>query len=409
MTNFELPVALRYLTARRKQAMISVITAISVIGVAAGVMALIVALAINNGFRGTLQRNLLGAMAHVSVLEKNPVYGIAGWREVLGKVSRLPEVVEASPTLYGSVYLPSPTQPSGAVLKGIPPENLERFELLRKLKHGAAANWSESRGRPGIILGARLAENTGFKVGDLVTVLSPQGELTPFGARPSTHYFRLTGIFESGFHDLDSTWAFTTLEAMQRVLGVDDVVNAIELRIGDIDRAGEVAAAVERVAGPKLGATTWMEQNRHILGALRMERVVTVITIGLIQMVAALNILISLVMMVMEKHRDIALLMSMGARPRQIRNIFLLEGALIGAAGTVIGLIGGYGLSYLADRHQWIRLDQEVYALSYVPFEPRFIDGLWVPVAAIAVSLLATLYPARSATRIVPAEALRYE
>ncbi len=409
MRHFELFVALRYLTARRKQAVISIITAISVAGVAAGVMALIIALAINNGFRGTLQRNLLGAAAHVSVQERTPGFGIAEWRALLAKLETIPGVTQVTPTLYGSVYVASPSQPAGAVVKGIPPDSLGRFEVLGKLKEGSPASWQEFKGRPGIILGSKLAQSTGFKVGDQITVLSPQGEMTPFGSRPSSHYLRVTGVFESGFYDLDSTLAFTTIATMQRILGVEDVVNAIELRLRDPDRAEEAARDAERIGGERFAATHWKEQHRHILGALKMERVVTVITIGLIQMVAALNILISLVMMVMEKHRDIAILLSMGARREQIGRIFRLQGVIIGAAGTVLGLIAGYSLSYLADRGRWIQLDDTVYALAYVPFEPRLIDGLWVPAAAILVSFLATIYPARSATRIAPAESLRYE
>jgi lipoprotein-releasing system permease protein len=242
-----------------------------------------------------------------------------------------------------------------------------------------------------------------------IVVISPYGEMTPFGMRPSYHRFRVAGIFESGFYELDAHWAFTSLESAQKVLGLADVVNAIELRLDDVDAAPEVAEAAAPLLGPKLAATTWMEQNRQLLGALRLERVVTVITIGLIQLVAALNILITLVMMVMEKHRDIAILMSMGCRRRQIRNIFVLQGALIGAVGSVLGLAAGYTLCGLADRYRWIRLDEEIYSLSYVPFDPRWIDGVWVPAAAILVSLLATVYPARAAARIAPAEALRYE
>jgi lipoprotein-releasing system permease protein len=242
-----------------------------------------------------------------------------------------------------------------------------------------------------------------------IVVVSPQGELTPLGPRPSYHRFRVVGIFESGFYELDAHWAFTTLQAAQRVLAVQDVVNALELRLDDIDAAPEVAAEAEKIAGPGLGATTWMEQNRQILNALRMERVVTVITIGLIELVAALNILITLVMMVMEKQRDIALLVAMGARLEQIRKIFILQGVTIGVVGSVLGLAAGYSLSFLADKYRWIRLDEEIYSLSYVPFDPRWIDAIWVPAAAILVSFLATLYPARAATRIAPAEALRYE
>jgi lipoprotein-releasing system permease protein len=219
----------------------------------------------------------------------------------------------------------------------------------------------------------------------------------------------VVGIFESGFFDLDSAWAFASLPAVQKVLSLQDVVNAIEIKLDDIYRAAEVARAVESAIGPQYAATPWMEQNRQILNALKMERAVTVVTIGLIELVAALNILITLVMLVMEKYRDIALLMSMGARPEQIARIFMAQGLIIGVLGIALGLVCGYSLCYLADRYQWIRLDQEVYAFSYVPFDPRWVDGLWVASAALLVSFLATLYPARNATCVAPAEALRYE
>jgi lipoprotein-releasing system permease protein len=202
---------------------------------------------------------------------------------------------------------------------------------------------------------------------------------------------------------------FMDLAAVQKIFDVGDVLNSIELYLDDVDAAPQVAAAAEAVVGPKLAATTWQEQNRPLLNALRMERIVTVVSIGLIQVVAALNILIALVMMVMEKHRDIAILMSMGARARQIRRIFVWEGAMIGAVGTVIGLTTGYTICYFADKYQWLRLDEQVYSISFVPFTTRWVDGLWIAAAAMAVSLIATIYPARSATRIAPVESLRYE
>jgi lipoprotein-releasing system permease protein len=196
---------------------------------------------------------------------------------------------------------------------------------------------------------------------------------------------------------------------MQRLFGLGDVLNAIELYLDDPDTAPQVAAAAEPLIGSKLAANTWQEQNGQLLNALKMERVVTVVTIGLIQVVAALNILIALVMMVMEKHRDIAILMSMGARAKQIRRIFVWEGAMIGAVGTVIGLTVGYTICYFADKYQWLRLDEEIYSISFVPFTTRWEDGIWIAAAAIAVSLIATIYPARSATKIAPVESLRYE
>jgi lipoprotein-releasing system permease protein len=408
--SFELFVARRYLMAKRKQAVISVITAISVVGVAAGVMALVIALAINNGFRNTLQRNLVGATAHVTILEKEPGYGIREWREIIARVVSAPHVVSAAPTLYGSVFLAGPVQSSGAVVKGIAlGSGAPLPSFLAQLKQGTLAPLGEPEDPPGLILGSRLAQTTGLVLNARFTLISPQGEMTPFGPRPSYHWFRVVGIFESGLYDLDSGWAFTSIAAAQKVLALDDVVNAIELRVDDIYRAPEVARAVESMTGPKLAATHWMEQNKQLLGALKMEKAVTVVTIGLIQLVAAMNVLISLVMMVMEKHRDIAILMSMGARREQIRNIFMLQGVLIGVVGSVIGLAAGHILNYCADRYQWIRLSEEIYTIAFVPFEPRWIDSLWVAAAAILVSFIATLYPARAATRVTPVEALRYE
>jgi lipoprotein-releasing system permease protein len=407
--HFELFVAARYLRAKRKQSVISVITVISVIGVAAGVMALIIALSINNGFRGTLQRNLLGATAHVSILEKQPGPGIENWREITGRLRKLPHVTSASPSLYAQVMIVGPMQSPGAILKGIVPEAVPSSDILMNLKSGSADRLQDTSDLPGIILGARLAEHSGMMQDSVAQVLVPQGELTPFGPRPVSHRFRVVGIFESGFYEFDANWAYTSLEVEQKVLGVPDVVNSIELRLDDIYAAPEVAAAANVILDDSLAATDWMEQNRPILNALQLERVVTFITIGLIQLVAALNILIALIMAVMEKYKDIAILMSMGAKHQQIRKIFVLQGVLIGVVGSVIGLALGYTLSFLADKYHWIRLDQEVYSLAYVPFDPRAIDALWVAGLAILVSFIATLYPARNATRIVPVEALRYE
>ena len=406
---FELFIASRYLRAKRKQAVISVITVISIIGVAAGVMALVIGIAINNGFRNTLQASLLGATAHVMILEKEPAEGIANWKDLDAKLRTIPHVVNASPGLYGTVLLSGPLGglSSGAELKGVavdaPPD------MLRRLKEGSFAALKETSGLPGIILGTRLAQSTGMQLHAVANVISPQGELTPFGPQPTRYQFRVVGIFESGFYEIDSTYAFISLPSAQRVFDVGDVVNSVELRLDDIYKAPEVATAAEKIAGPKLVANTWMEQYRQILSALNMEKVVTAVTIGLIQLVAALNILITLIMMVMEKNRDIAVLMSMGAKRRQIRKIFVTQGVLIGAVGTVIGLALGYILSILADHYRWLSLNQDVYSLSYVPFNPRWQDGIWIAAVAIFVSFIATLYPAKRATSIAPVEALRYE
>ncbi len=409
-SSFELFVAARYLRAKRKQAVISVITVISIAGVAAGVMALVIAIAINNGFRNTLQRSLLGTTAHVMLLSKDAAQGIANWKQLDPELRKIPHVVNVGPGLYGPVMLTGPlggATAQGGVLKGVPVDTPP--DMLLHLKQGSFDALKNTSGLPRIILGARLAESTGMTLGSVVNVISPQGELTPFGPQITKYQFRVAGVFESGFYEIDSNYAFTSLPASQMVFDVGNMVSDIELHLDDIYQAPEVAKAAEKIAGPNFVANTWMEQYKQILSALSTEKVVTAVTIGLIQLVAALNILITLIMMVMEKNRDIALLMSMGAQRQQIRKIFLMQGMLIGFVGAVIGLVLGYGLSILADRFHWISLNQDVYSLSYVPFNPRLQDGVWILLTAIFISTIATLYPARSATTVTPVEALRYE
>jgi lipoprotein-releasing system permease protein len=408
---FELFVAARYLRARRKEAVVSIITVISVMGVAAGVMALVIALAVNNGFRVTLQHNLLGAMAHINVMPKQPGDGIDDWRGMAARLARLPHVRAVSPALYSEVFLTGPLQSTGALLKGIDPNSeLAISDTLRRLKAGSLDRLRDpAADPPGIVLGARLVEDTGMVLNSVINVVSPQGELTPFGARPSIRRFKVVGIFETGFYEIDDKWAFTSIAAEQRFLHIGDQVNQIELNVDNLDHAPSIAAEIQRAVGSAYTTTTWLERNKQLLGALNMERVVTIITIGLIELVAALNIFITLVMMVMEKYRDIAVLMSMGARPTQIRRIFMLQGVLIGIVGSAIGLVAGYAACYTAAKYRWPPLDPAVYALSYVPFNPRPIDALWIAAAAILVSFLATIYPSRNATRIAPAEVLRYE
>jgi lipoprotein-releasing system permease protein len=410
MSRFEWIVALRYLKAKRKQTVISVITVISVLGVAAGVTALIIALAINNGFQSTLQSSLLSATAHVSILERHPQFGIQNWQELIPRLRHIPHLVSVTPGLYGQVALKGPLVGAGAVLKGIPIESGAPVpELLRHLKAGSLSDFDSGTSPYPIILGSRLAEQTGVVLHSPVSVISYQGQLTPLGVMPSLFRFRVVGIFESGLYDLDSAWAFTSLPAAQRVLDLNDVVNTIELQLNDIFEAPKVAREAEQITGVKLIATTWMDQNRSLLNALRLEKVVSVITVGLIELVAALNILVVLVMLVMEKHRDIAILISMGARRQQVQRIFVLQGLIIGGIGCAMGLITGYAVAALFNHYRWLKLDEQVYALSYVPFQNHWTDGIWVAGLALLTSFIATLHPSRNASRIAPAEALRYE
>ncbi|HLG99450.1 MAG TPA: ABC transporter permease [Bryobacteraceae bacterium] len=406
--SFELFVAGRYLRAKRKQAVISVITVISIAGVAAGVMALVIAIAINNGFRGTLQRSLLGTTAHVMIQEKEPANGIENWKQLEPQLRQLRHVTTVTAGLYGTVLLSGPLggPASGAEVKGVPTDTPP--DILLHLKQGSFDALRNQAGIPGIILGIRLAQNTGMMLGTVINVISPQGPLSPFGMSPNYQRFRVVGIFESGFYEIDSAYAFCSLQSAERLFDVQNV-NSIELKLDDIYQAPEVAQAAQKIIGPRLVADTWMEHYKQILSALNSEKIVTAITIGLIVLVAALNILITLVMMVMEKNRDIAVLMSMGAKQQQIRKIFVLQGLLIGVVGTAIGLTLGYSLSILADRYHWIALNQEVYSFNYVPFNPHWQDGIWIAALAIFISFIATIYPARSATRVAPVEALRYE
>ncbi|MEO8593376.1 MAG: ABC transporter permease [Candidatus Solibacter sp.] len=408
MTRFELFVAGRYLRARRKEAVISVITAISVLGVAAGVTALVVALAVTNGFRNTLQRNLLGAMAHINIVPKTPGDGIENWQDMVERLRKLPRVTAVSPALYSPTFLQGPLQSKGAFIKGVDvPSELALSGTLRHLKAGSVDRLRDAQANPpGILLGTRMAEDLGMRVNDNIELLTE--EITPFGPRPIKRRFKVCGLFETGFFEIDDSWAYVEIDAAQKALSVDQI-NQIELNVDDLNRAGEVAQSIERLVGERYTTTTWMERNKQLLGALKMERLVTIIVISLIELVAALNIFITLVMMVMEKYRDIAVLMSMGARQEQIRRIFMLQGVLIGVVGSAIGLVMGHALCYFAGRYHWIRLEEAVYSMSFVPFEPQAADALWIAGLAIVVSFLATLYPARNATKIAPAEVLRYE
>jgi lipoprotein-releasing system permease protein len=410
MSRFEWMVALRYLRAKRKQTVISVITVISILGVGAGVAALIIALAINNGFQSTLQSTLLSATAHVSILARDQEYGIENWEQLIPKLVHIPHVVSASPGLYGQVALKGPIAGSGAVLKGVPLGNGAPVpEMLRHLKSGSLASFDKNGAEYGMVLGAKLAQQAGVMLDSPVTVISYQGELTPIGPVPSLFHFRVVGIFESGLYELDTEWAFTSLRAAQRVLDLNDVVNTIELRLDNIFEAPKVAQEAERIIGPKLIASTWMDQNRSLLNALKLEKVVSVITVSLIELVAALNILVVLVMLVMEKHKDIAILMSMGTRRTQIQRIFVLQGLIIGGVGCVIGLTAGYSVTALFNHYRWLKLDEQIYAISYVPFQNHWTDGVWVAAVALLTSFFATLHPSRNASRIAPAEAIRYE
>jgi lipoprotein-releasing system permease protein len=428
---FEFFIAARYLRAKRRQAVVGVITAISVIGVAAGVASLIIALAITNGMRRDLQERLVGSTSHVDLM-RVAGDGIRDWRPLLANLRTVPHVVAAAPGLYGQVLISKGARSGGGLVKGVIPADEKTVgDLLQSVVQGSASaleplargaapcadgtgprndcGGGVSREIPPIVIGQDMADTLGAKVGDGVLVTSPQGELTPLGLVPKYERFQVAGIFKSGFYQYDSSYAFLRLADAQSLFSEPDLISVISFKVDDLYHADRVGRAIEDAAGKGFQTTNWMEQNRELFRALKLEQVVTFIVLALIVCVAALNILIALTMMVMEKTRDIAVLMSFGVRADQVRRIFLMQGLLISVIGTVLGLIVGYGLSWLGGHYRFIRLDAAVYSIDYLPFAPRVLDAVIVAAVSLGVSLIATIYPSASAAKVLPAEALRYE
>ena len=417
---FELFVAARYLRAKRRQAVIGVITVISVVGVTAGVASLVIALSINAGFQKDLQDQLLGSQSHINLVRVQND-GIENWRELMTRLEKHPHVIGVAPAMYGQVLASHGARASGALLKGVIPEYENRVgELLKSVKFGSAASLEPcaaadeacktGKSLPPVVLGKDLAETIGATVGSTIMVVSPQGELSPIGLMPKYQQFKVVGIFRSGFYNYDSAWGFIRLSDAQRLFSLpDSVISVIEFKIDDLYKAEQVGNELEKEAGEGFAAKSWMEENRALFRALKLERVVTFLTIGLIVFVAALNILISLIMMVMEKTKDIAVLISMGAKKSQIRGIFMFQGVLIGVIGTTAGLVLGYAVAIAGAKYHFVALSSEVYSIDYLPFAPRVLDGVLIAAVALLISFVATLYPSWSAARVLPAEALRYE
>jgi len=312
--------------------------------------------------------------------------------------------------MYQTVLLSTGGRARGIVLKGIDPVlELRASDALQRMVEGSADFAADRDGFPALLVGEILANDLRISAGDFVTLTSPQGNLTPFGMVPRSKRFRVAGIFDSGFYDYDANWGFVTLASAQGMEGTGDVASLLEVRADRIDDANAVADRLRARAGPGFLTTTWSDENQALFKALSLEKLVTALFIGLITFVAGLNILVVLTMTVTDKARDIAILIAMGARRPQIRNIFMLEGLAVGLAGTLAGLVGGYGFAWIADHWKLIPLNPEIYAIPYVPFHSNGWDALWISGASVAICIAATLYPARAAARILPVDILRFE
>jgi lipoprotein-releasing system permease protein len=408
---FELRVALRYLKAQRKQAFISIISGVSVLGVAVGVMALMIALGLMTGLQGEIQSRILGATAHLSVL-RSQRDGMEEYRDVVETVRKVPRVQGAAPVIYGMVLLTSGVAAHPATIKGIDPaleasvteleDQVEKGELIELLAERAD-------GPPPILLGHDLAASLGALPGSVIQATSPNGRLTPGGILPRVASYKVMGTVRSGLYEYDSVFAYVPLAAAQKLFDQGDRASLVEVRIDDMYAVDTVGRAVLKALGPDYETSDWIRMNHSLFSALWLEKMAIGITIGLIVMVAALNIVATLILMVMEKHKDIAILVSMGASRAAIARIFMLQGSLIGAVGTAVGGSVGWLVCQVLDRYRLIRVPADVYQVSYVPFKLHGLDAACVIVGALLVCFLATIYPARGAARLDPAEALRYE
>jgi len=413
--SYELFIGLRYLKAKRKQTFVSLITFISIAGVMVGVTALIVVIAVMNGFKEDLRDKILGVTSHVVISRFDG--NIPKYLEVKEKVEEVSGVNAATPFIYTQVMISSRKAISGAVLRGIEPKSASKvINLPKNLRAGSleeleAENKPEGmRSTPGIILGNELARNIGASRGEPVTVISPLGRLTPLGRVPRSQTFRVAGIFDSGMYEYDSTIAYVSLWAAQRFLGIGDRVTGIEVRVDDIYSADRVAKAIGKALdGYPYWSRDWMRMNKNLFSALKLEKIVMFIILTLIILVAAFNIVGTLIMVVMEKTRDIAILKSMGATRRSIMKIFMIEGAVIGLVGTLLGLLGGYALCTLLATYKFIELPSDVYYISTLPVQMNPFDVAVIALAAIVITLAASVYPAWQASRLDPAEAIRYE
>ena len=407
--SFELFVALRYLFSRRKQTFIYVISAMSILGVALGVGALVVVLGVYNGLTTDMRDKLLGANSHAIVMsyvpsafENNP--------DLLDRVRAVEGVTGATPFIYTEVMLSSGGGVKGVVLRGIDPKTApSALSMLRQVRLGSVDDL-QREGTPGLIVGEELAKRLGLGIGSRVNLLSPSGQKTTSGYAPRIRPFEVVGIFKTGMFEYDSSLAFVTLQAARDVLGLpDNYISGVELTVADLFKADQTAALVSTELGSPFYVRSWMEMNANLFAALKLEKIGMFILLAMVVLIGSFSIVTTLVMLVMEKTRDIAIMMSMGATAGMIRRIFMLQGSIIGVIGTLLGYAFGLSLGWLLKRYQFIKLPENVYTLDHLPIIISVSDVLIIGASAMLLCFLATLYPARQASRLQPAEALRYE
>ena len=404
---YEFFIARRYLAAKRKQAFISVITFVSALGFTIGVMALIIALALITGFQEDIQDKIIGLSSHVMVSDLSGE-GLSDYPQLISKVENLRGVQSVSPVVYGTVLISGPSKNSGAVLKGVDFEReKEDSSWLQKLERGNIPP-SESK-REGIILGREMAFSIGAGIGDVITVLTSSPRLSPVGLFPKTKRFVVTGIFSTGLYDFDSSYALISLESAQKFYDLEGRISYLQIKIDNIFEAEKKAREVRELLPPTVYVTTWMELNKPLFSALKLEKNVMFFTIALIIFVAALNIIASLILMVMEKTRDIGILKAMGATPQHIQRIFFLQGAMIGAIGTAVGVVLGLISCWLANTFKLIRVPFDIYHISHIPFQVKVIDVMMIVGVSLLISFFSTLFPSHRASKVDPLIALKYE
>lgn len=406
---FELLLAIRYLKAKRENSFISIIGIISIIGVMAGVMALIIVLSVMNGFRSDLLSKILGVNSHIMILSLEG--GFNNYREIESKLKKVKEVVAFTPFVYSQLMIKGLNSSSGAILTGIDPETAIKVIEINKMIKKGSLRYIRKRviGLPGIILGAELSNKIGAYPGDLVTLISPEGKLTPVGRVPNTERFRVVGIFESGMYDYDSSMAYVSLKEAQDFLDMGTKITGIEVRIRSPHVSDRVAKKIQHLLRYPFVVKDWKEMNKSLFSALKLEKMTMFVILTMIVLVGALNIVSTLILMVMEKKKDIAILRAMGASAKNIMRIFVIQGLIVGIIGTIMGLISGLGICYLLKKYKFISLPADVYYISKLPVQVQLWDIVFIAVAAIVISFIATIYPARHASKLNPVDILRYE